>query len=148
MGLGATPRAFRTNGQTTPNVTTTRQLRQQHRIRLHICLMLSSFMTSVSMLAWDLFIFQDRLATAEKDNAVINKNGVGCRILQLLTRYTQLAAFMWMFIEGFHLHRLLVHAFSVPKTLVPYYVFGFGMPIIPIIVYAAIRGTDDELNKL
>uniref|UniRef100_A0A2C9LKA4 G-protein coupled receptors family 2 profile 1 domain-containing protein n=1 Tax=Biomphalaria glabrata TaxID=6526 RepID=A0A2C9LKA4_BIOGL len=124
-----------------------RQLRHQHRIRLHICLMLSSFLTSASMITWDLVIASNRMTTANKQDTFIHQNSIACRVLQLTTRYANMAAFMWMFIEGFHLHRLLVHAFSVPKSLLPYYILGYGIPCVPITIYAAIRATDKTFNK-
>lgn len=75
------------------------------------------------------------------------KNSVGCRILYILTRYIDTTSFFWMFCEGLYLHRLIVHAFSVPKTLLPYYIFGWGIACIPAIVYAIIRGATADFNK-
>ncbi|CAG5127572.1 unnamed protein product, partial [Candidula unifasciata] len=124
-----------------------RPLRQQHRIRLHICLMISSFITSASMLIWDVIIFKDIMETEDRLETAANKNSVGCRLLHALTRYAEVAAFMWMFIEGFHLHRLLVHAFTVPKALIHYYIFGFGFPIIPLTIYSIIRSTYSQFNQ-
>jgi len=31
-----------------------------------------------------------------------------------------------MFLEGFHLHRLIVKAFETPKTILGYYFVGWG----------------------
>ena len=50
----------------------------------------------------------------------------GCKLLYVLLRYTQTANYFWMFCEGFYLHRLIVHAFEVPKNLIWYYLIGFG----------------------
>ncbi|KAL8562723.1 hypothetical protein ACOMHN_022599 [Nucella lapillus] len=50
---------------------------------------------------------------------------VGCRLLHALTRYAWTTNFMWMFLEGFHLYRLMVHAFAVPRSLLGFYIGGF-----------------------
>lgn len=50
----------------------------------------------------------------------------GCKLLNALLRYTQTSNYFWMFCEGFYLHRLIVHAFKVPKGLLGYYVMGWG----------------------
>ncbi|CAG5116911.1 unnamed protein product, partial [Candidula unifasciata] len=123
-----------------------RPLRQQHRIRLHLCLMASSFLTSVCSLLWEILVFKQSLESSKRihDKAF---NSIGCRLLILFIRYAEQASFMWMFMEGFHLHRLLVRAFSVPKTLFPYYIFGFGFPVLPVGLYAIIRGIHENLNK-
>ncbi|BFY98771.1 hypothetical protein BsWGS_01811 [Bradybaena similaris] len=124
-----------------------RPLRQQHRIRLHICLMISLFLNSVSMLIWEVTVIKNMMETETIAENVAHRNSVGCRFLYVVTRYTEVTSFLWMFIEGFHLHRLLVHAFTVPKALVPYYVFGFGFPMLPLIAYSIIRSTNSQFNK-
>ncbi|XP_059159933.1 calcitonin gene-related peptide type 1 receptor-like [Physella acuta] len=122
-----------------------KQLRQQHRIRLHVCLMVSSGLSSAFTLLWELVVFQDRIVN-HNESSIMKGNSVGCRLLYVLYRYTLLMPFAWMFIEGFHLHRLLVRAFSVPKSLAPYYVTGFGLTWLPILVYAIIKGTHEQYN--
>ena len=47
-------------------------------------------------------------------------------MLHALTRYAWTTNFMWMFLEGFHLYRLMVHAFAVPRSLLGYYIGGFS----------------------
>jgi len=49
-----------------------------------------------------------------------------CRILYTFNRYARTSNYFWMFCEGFYLHRLILHAFHVPKTLTWYYIIGWG----------------------
>ncbi|BFZ01700.1 hypothetical protein BsWGS_04739 [Bradybaena similaris] len=124
-----------------------RPLRQQHRIRLHLCLMASSFLTTVCSLLWEHLLLREILYTEKLGHEIEFSKSIACRLLLLLTRYAEQATFMWMFTEGFHLHRLLVCAFSVPKTLFPYYIFGFGFPLLPVSMYAIFRTNSPTLNQ-
>ena len=58
----------------------------------------------------------------------------GCKFLYVLKRYTQSANYYWMFCEGFYLHRLIVRAFEIPKSLVIYYIIGIGKLKSPVIL--------------
>ncbi|ESO87997.1 hypothetical protein LOTGIDRAFT_234777 [Lottia gigantea] len=135
-----------------------RQLRVQQRIKLHICLFVSFVFTSVVMILWDVLVFNDRLTNAAA-LTVMYQDPPGCRVLYILTRYALSTAYVWMFLEGFHLHRLIVKAFKVPKSIIHYHFIGWGFPVIPIyvilisgfpvipiIAYTVIRITRNDKN--
>ncbi|XP_069111912.1 calcitonin gene-related peptide type 1 receptor-like isoform X2 [Argopecten irradians] len=122
-----------------------RQLRVQQRIRLHVCLFLSFIMTAVLTILWDFLVDYDRVKNNE--DSVMLRNTGGCKLLYVLVRYIQMSNYFWMFCEGFYLHRLIVHAFEVPKTLIGYFIFGWGGPWIPVIAYSIIRAVDTDLDK-
>ncbi|XP_052792399.1 calcitonin gene-related peptide type 1 receptor-like [Mya arenaria] len=123
-----------------------RQLRVQKRIKLHICLFLSFIFASLVTVTWDVAVYMDRLQN-ERINTVMHRNSAGCKLLYILTRYVSTANFFWMFCEGFYLHRLIVHAFSPSKTLVPYYLFGWVGAWIPSLIYSIVRATKQEYNS-
>lgn len=123
-----------------------RQLRTQKRIKLHLCLFLSFIITSLITILWDFLVYMNRLEN-EKDNTLMHKNTAGCKLLYVLGRYIGTANFVWMFCEGFYLHRLIVHAFTVPKSLIPYYICGWVVSWIPVTVYSIIRATNDVFNQ-
>ncbi|KAL8562728.1 hypothetical protein ACOMHN_022604 [Nucella lapillus] len=127
----------------TDNSTTS--LRSQHRIKLHTCLFLSYILTNVLMIMWEVIVVKDRLINA-RNRSVLHINSVGCRLLHALTRYAWTTNFMWMFLEGFHLYRLMVHAFAVPRSLLGFYIGGFSIPWVPILIYISIRASSDTLN--
>ncbi|WAQ94297.1 CALRL-like protein [Mya arenaria] len=117
-----------------------RQLRVQKRIKLHLCLFLSFIFSSVITVTWDGAVYLDRLQNERTSTA-------SCKLLYVLTRYVSTANFFWMFSEGLYLNRLIVHAFSPPKTLIPYYVFGWVGAWIPSLVYSIVRATKQEYNS-
>ncbi|RUS78460.1 hypothetical protein EGW08_013783, partial [Elysia chlorotica] len=123
-----------------------RNLRQQQRIRVHLCLLLASLLVAVSSLMWEFFIDYSILHLDDDPN-VLQRNPVWCRLLHLFKEYSIVALFMWMFIEFFHLHRLLMHAFTVPRSLRFYYIFGFGFPLLMISIYGILRQSDEQLSK-
>ncbi|WAQ94302.1 CALRL-like protein [Mya arenaria] len=95
---------------------------------------------------WDVAVYLDRLQN-ERTNTVMHRNSAGCKLLYILTRYVSTANFFWMFCEGLYLHRLIVHAFSPPTTLIPYYVFGWVGAWIPSLIYSIVRATKQEYNS-
>jgi len=61
-----------------------------------------------------------------RGDSVIEGNGVGCRLLLILTKYSRMTNYMWMFCEGFYLHRLIAAAFAEQKSLLVFYLIGWG----------------------
>ncbi|KAK3590582.1 hypothetical protein CHS0354_021855 [Potamilus streckersoni] len=122
-----------------------RQLFVQKRIRLHLSLFLSLLMSGVVDILWDFIVYKDRLDN-EKELTIMHENSVGCRLLYSLTRYFSTANLMWMSCEGYYLHRLIVHAFEAPGSLLPYYISGWALSSVPVIVYAAVRSSDERYN--
>ncbi|XP_048247536.1 calcitonin gene-related peptide type 1 receptor-like isoform X1 [Haliotis rufescens] len=120
-----------------------RQLRLQQRIKLHLCLFASFILTNVILILWDVLVYKDRL-DKPKGQTLMYNNTVGCRLLYTLIRYARTVNFLWMFLEGFHLHRLIVQAFKVPKSLLGYYIGGFVGPMVPVIAYAIVRGVRND----
>ncbi|XP_060066020.1 calcitonin gene-related peptide type 1 receptor-like [Ylistrum balloti] len=115
-----------------------KQLRSQQRIRLHLCLFLSFMLTSVFTLFWDLFVYSDLLSNP-RHHTTMHRNSFGCRLLYFLKRYSVSTNYFWMFCEGLYLHRLIVHAFRVPRFLLWYYLLGWGLPFVPVSIYAVIK---------
>lgn len=122
-----------------------RPLRIQQRIRIHICLFFSLILTEFVNILWDILIFYSQFRN-EGENTILYRNTVGCRFLYLITRYCRNTNFCCMFVEGFYLYRLLTATFKQPKRLIGYYLFVWVSPLVPVFVYATIRGT--MFNKL
>ncbi|XP_050418451.1 calcitonin receptor [Patella vulgata] len=120
-----------------------RQLRMQQRIKLHICLFSSFALTCAIMILWDVLVFNDRLEKPAR-YSIMYRDPHGCKILNILTRYAVSTTYVWMFLEGFHLHRLIVKAFKVPKSLLIYHIIGWGFSVIPIIGYTSVRITRND----
>ncbi|XP_076356026.1 adhesion G protein-coupled receptor L1-like isoform X2 [Tachypleus tridentatus] len=81
--------------------------------------------------------------------AGINQTAVPilCSIVAGLLHYVFLAAFVWMFLEGFHLYIMLVDVFESEKSRVKwFYLLGYGVPALIVCISAAVDshsyGTD------
>nr|KAG5704782.1 hypothetical protein BaRGS_015165 [Batillaria attramentaria] len=105
------------------------KLRAQHRVQIHVHLFASFILTNVVLVLWENLVYNDRLHNPA-ETSLMYKNTlvlqIGCKILYVLTRYAWTCNFCWMFLEGFHLHRLIVRAFETPKSIVAYYIIGWG----------------------
>lgn len=111
-----------------------------HRISLHKNLFVSLLFNAVFEI-W----FKTGVLLASSDDTVSaseslsKQNGPYCKIILLLTKYFRLTNYMWMFCEGFYLHRLISTAFAEERSLILFYVIGWGFPVLPVIVYAVQR---------
>ncbi|CAL1527689.1 unnamed protein product [Lymnaea stagnalis] len=100
--------------------------RRQHRIRLHINFFGALVFFDLVAIIWDLLVAHDRLMTTDSSVSVLFQNGDFCRVLAFLRIYSNSTTYMWMFCEGFYLHRLISNAFKPPKSLLFLYVIGWG----------------------
>ncbi|XP_059144964.1 calcitonin gene-related peptide type 1 receptor-like isoform X2 [Physella acuta] len=116
-----------------------RSLRRQHRIRLHINFFGALLLHGLVAILWDVFVAHDRLMTSDSSASVIFQNGDACKFLAYLRIYSRSATYVWMFCEGFYLHRLISNAFKPPKSLVFLYTIGWGCPLAYTTLYAALR---------
>ncbi|XP_060562719.1 calcitonin receptor-like [Ruditapes philippinarum] len=66
---------------------------------------------------------------------------VECKILSYLKLYFTSTNYVLMFCEGLYLHRLIVNAFSPPKTLLPFYILGWASPFFYTTAYMVVRIT-------
>ncbi|XP_041366985.1 calcitonin gene-related peptide type 1 receptor-like [Gigantopelta aegis] len=62
-----------------------------------------------------------------------------CKVFTVLRKYTIMANFSWMFVEGLFLHnRLAVSVFSTEAPFVLFYVIGWGIPAIITTTWAVL----------
>ncbi|ESP04240.1 hypothetical protein LOTGIDRAFT_170937 [Lottia gigantea] len=115
-----------------------RHLRQQHRVRIHLNLFISFLLRNIVYILWDNLVYNDRLENRAAET-FMHQNTISCKILYILTRYSLAVNFCWMFLEGFHLHRLIVSAFKIPSTIQSYYFCGWLAPMLAVSVYSTIR---------
>ncbi|CAL1601799.1 unnamed protein product [Knipowitschia caucasica] len=70
----------------------------------------------------------------------------GCRFVAALLHYFFLGVFTWMLLEGVQLYRMVVLVFNATMRPLYLYVFGYGAPLVVVILSAIIRpsgyGTD------
>ncbi|KAI0214005.1 Parathyroid hormone/parathyroid hormone-related peptide receptor [Lamellibrachia satsuma] len=115
-----------------------KSLRVQNRIRLHVQLFLAILLNSFVTILWQIVVVYAHIANWQ-DESTMEQNTVGCKMLNALTRYTHSVVYMWMFSEGFYLHRLITKAFKPPTNLKAFYAISWGFPLIPSSIYSLLR---------
>lgn len=109
------------------------------RVTIHKHLFVSYIMTAI--------LWTSYYAASSFNPEVVANNPIWCRILHVLVQYVTLCNYAWMFCEGFYLHTILVRTFSNEKVLLTIcYVTGWGIPVIPSVIYSALRATNPTLD--
>ncbi|XP_071153757.1 calcitonin gene-related peptide type 1 receptor-like [Mytilus edulis] len=110
------------------------------RVTIHKHLFVSYILTAVFWITY--------YATTSFDPHVVADNPVWCRILHVLSQYVTVCNYAWMFCEGFYLHTVLVMTFTNEKTLLKIcYFVGWGIPVIPSVIYTALRSTNEDIDN-
>ncbi|CAL1270000.1 unnamed protein product [Larinioides sclopetarius] len=117
---------------------------QVHRISMHKNLFMSLFLNGFVVILFKSIVILDELKRSATYETIMDRNGDGCKILFILTKYFRMTNYMWMFCEGFYLHKLIAAAFAEQKSLLMFYIMGWVMPIIPVSVYAILRKTTED----
>ncbi|XP_042895895.1 calcitonin receptor isoform X1 [Parasteatoda tepidariorum] len=113
-----------------------RQLRV-YRIFMHKNLFISLLLSSTCVVVFESYFLVDSLQSP--DDNILESNEVGCKIFYTVTKYFRLTTYMWMFCEGFYLHKLIAAAFAEQKSTLIFHAIGWGSPIIPVIIWAIVR---------
>ncbi|KAK2706359.1 calcitonin gene-related peptide type 1 receptor-like isoform X2 [Artemia franciscana] len=116
------------------------------RIRLHQQLFASLLAHAMFVTLFKVAVIVPDINSASVTLTILEENGPGCKILLLLTRYFRLTNYAWMFCEGLYLHRLITAAFVENNSLMIYYVLGWGLPLIPVTIYACFRVAFDDVK--
>ncbi|KAK0070565.1 calcitonin gene-related peptide type 1 receptor, partial [Biomphalaria pfeifferi] len=116
-----------------------RSLRRQHRIRLHINFFAALFMSDLVDILWDVLVTHDRLMTTDSNSSWQIQYVDACKVLAYLKIYFSCTTYVWMFCEGFYLHRLISNAFKPPKSLIFLYAIGWGFPLAYSGLYGILR---------
>ncbi|XP_023223411.1 calcitonin gene-related peptide type 1 receptor-like isoform X1 [Centruroides sculpturatus] len=112
---------------------------QVHRITMHKHLFASLLLNGIFVILFKSIVMLNELNTTSEENTILEANGVGCKILFVLTKYFRMTNYMWMLCEGFYLHKLIAAAFAEQKSLIMFYLIGWAFPAIPICIYALLR---------
>ncbi|KAL1416992.1 hypothetical protein MTO96_027210 [Rhipicephalus appendiculatus] len=110
---------------------------QVHRISLHKNFCVAMVLYDISVILVDAVFILDHVS--EEKNIRVNENPNLCKVLYTLSRYFRLCQYAWMFCEGFYLHKLIASAFAEQKSLLVFYVIGWGCPAIFVTISAVLR---------
>ncbi|XP_014680106.1 PREDICTED: calcitonin gene-related peptide type 1 receptor-like, partial [Priapulus caudatus] len=95
---------------------------QCHRITLHKNLFFSFVCSGVTIIAYETVIMHDTITSPDP---IKDRNKAGCKIIMILSKYFRITNYMWMFCEGYYLHKLIASAFHEQKNLVVFYLIGW-----------------------
>lgn len=112
------------------------------RITMHTNLFVSLILNGIIVIIYKSVIGLNTLEKGSFD--IISTNSASCKFALALTKYTRMTTYMWMFCEGFYLHKLIVAAFAEQKRLTIYYIIGWVFPIFPVMAFALMRKFLDD----
>ncbi|GBM22176.1 Calcitonin gene-related peptide type 1 receptor [Araneus ventricosus] len=107
-----------------------------HRIFMHKNLFIALLLTGVFVTIFESYFILDSF---NNYNSVLEENGPGCKLFYTITKYMRLSTYMWMFCEGFYLHKLIAAAFAEQKGILIFCAIGWGVPFIPVTIWAVTR---------
>lgn len=110
---------------------------QVHRISLHKNFCVAMVLYDISVILVDSLFILDHVN--EEKNIRVNQNPDLCKVVYTMSRYFRLCQYAWMFCEGFYLHKLIASAFAEQKSLLIFYVVGWGCPAIFVTISAVLR---------
>ncbi|XP_071504778.1 calcitonin gene-related peptide type 1 receptor-like [Diadema antillarum] len=100
------------------------------RVTIHKNLFFSFILDALFQITFFVFVVGNQ--------TVIRQDGVYCRVHNIMKHYFTVCNYFWMLSEGLYLHTVIVVAvFSENHVLLPYYIIGWVIPVIP----AALFGT-------
>ncbi|GIY83181.1 calcitonin gene-related peptide type 1 receptor [Caerostris darwini] len=112
-----------------------RQLRV-YRVFMHKNLFIALLLTAIFVIVFESYFILDSF---NNPDSVLEANGSGCKLFYTVTKYMRLSTYMWMFCEGFYLHKLIAAAFAEQTGVFLFCVIGWGVPIIPVSIWAITR---------
>ncbi|XP_054720119.1 calcitonin gene-related peptide type 1 receptor-like [Uloborus diversus] len=112
-----------------------RQLRVL-RIFMHKNLFISLLLTAIFVIVFESYYIMDSLTNP---NNSIESNEAGCKVFYTITKYLRLSTYLWMFCEGFYLHKLIAAAFAEQKSTILFHVIGWCIPALPVGIWAITR---------
>ncbi|XP_015788245.1 calcitonin gene-related peptide type 1 receptor isoform X2 [Tetranychus urticae] len=115
------------------------------RIRLHLNFFTSFIFTSITQILFNLAVTDTHLDSHE-DNIII-ENKSWCIMLYVLYRTANLTNYGWMLCEGIYLHKMIVAAFREQKSMTPFYILGWILPLSAMVPYCIVNSLPKYNNK-
>ncbi|XP_076360670.1 calcitonin gene-related peptide type 1 receptor-like isoform X2 [Tachypleus tridentatus] len=112
---------------------------QVPRVTVHKNLFFSLLINGVFVIIFRAIILIEESDELKDGQNFFQQNGPECKLLFVATKYFRMTSYMWMFCEGLYIDRLISAAFTEWKSLTLLYAIGWGFPIVPVGIYAAIR---------
>lgn len=107
------------------------------RIFMHKNLFTSLLLTAIFVIVFEGYFMMDYINNPR--SSIVEANLASCKLFYTITKYLRLTAYTWMFCEGFYLHKLIAAAFAEQKSTIVFHIVGWGLPAIPVSIWAIIR---------
>ncbi|CAK9292988.1 unnamed protein product [Gordionus sp. m RMFG-2023] len=112
------------------------------RVVLHENLMVSFLLRGITVIIFDsLYISQQN-----KWDESIGISAKWCNYFAFLNKYLLITTYCWMFNEGVYLYNILIFALNVKDSIKLYLAFGWGFPLIPLVIYVGLKWSRDHLG--
>ncbi|XP_054710653.1 calcitonin gene-related peptide type 1 receptor-like isoform X6 [Uloborus diversus] len=112
---------------------------QVYRITMHKNLFTALLFNDFMCIVFKCYVILDELEHAGDRRTILEDNGVVCKVLYIATKYTRMTTYMWMFCEGFYLHKLIAASFAEQKSIQMFYFIGWVFPVFPVGTFALLR---------
>lgn len=112
---------------------------QVHRISMHKNLFISLLTNGIVIILFKYIVMLNEIDSSREEDTILEANGTWCKVLFVLTKYFRMTNYMWMLCEGFYLHKLIAEAFTEQKSLIMFYLIGWGFPVLPVCIYSSLR---------
>ncbi|BES94464.1 HormR [Nesidiocoris tenuis] len=111
------------------------------RIAIHVHLFTSFAANNLMWIIWYKLVVGN--------TTVVQENQMFCQVMHVVLQYLMVANYMWMFIEGLHLHLALVVVFVKDDSAMRWFYFiGWLLPAALTIIYAVVRSSyPDETRQ-
>ncbi|GFY73190.1 calcitonin gene-related peptide type 1 receptor [Trichonephila inaurata madagascariensis] len=93
---------------------------------MHKNLFIALLINAALVITFKTIVILDELDNSGNRRTILEENWIGCRLLYILTKYSRMCTYMWMFCEGFYLHKLIAAAFAEQKSLYMFYFIGWS----------------------
>ncbi|XP_042902173.1 calcitonin receptor-like [Parasteatoda tepidariorum] len=112
---------------------------QVYRITMHKNLFMALVLNALMCITFKCFVILEEMDSPGNRITILEENGMGCKILYVITKYTRMTTYMWMFCEGFYLHKLIAASFAEQKSLKMFYFIGWVFPVFPVGTFSFLR---------
>ncbi|XP_059085295.1 calcitonin gene-related peptide type 1 receptor-like isoform X2 [Tigriopus californicus] len=109
------------------------------RIAIHKNLFGSLLFHCLTMIIFKCLVLLPFIQNIGGQQTMLKKNTWSCRLLVMLSKYFRLTNYTWMYCEGYYLHRLLANTFEEERSLKVILLIGWGLPVVPCLIYGIIR---------
>lgn len=118
------------------------RLYTQFRLQIHVNFFLSIMLSAIMNILYEWFVPRAHLYGT---NMEIMNNPKACKAFTFMFKDLNLIKYVWMLIEGFNFHHMVVFTFNdLRRYKIPIYLFGWIVPHVLMLAYMLVRFHIDD----